>query len=188
MASTRKLILKAEYNFLAKVHWMTADDSSRKHEEKTFLPNPNAQEYVKQLFKESSLSPKDVKAIAFIYNDCEFDTWQKAYEFRRGCYEFCQKNGIFYHSSTTLAFHNFIATLRSKAVGKEGDHLTVIYAEMMGVLGKTFVRRNGQWKCMNVHMTSEFQNTQEWKHQFLKNYTPKKIIFMYHMAAFDFQQ
>uniref|UniRef100_A0AC35EWC4 Uncharacterized protein n=1 Tax=Panagrolaimus sp. PS1159 TaxID=55785 RepID=A0AC35EWC4_9BILA len=186
MASNRKIILKAEYNILAKVHWINID--SRKHGEKMFLPNPSPQEYVQQILKESSVEAKDIKAIAFIYNDVEMDTWKKAYEFRQGCYEFCQKHGIFYFNSTTIAYHNFIATLRSKVIVNEGEHMTVIYAEMNGVLGSTYIRENDRWKCVNIHIGYDFEPTQEWKRTFMKNYKPKRFVFMYHMAAFDFQQ
>uniref|UniRef100_A0A914YK99 Uncharacterized protein n=1 Tax=Panagrolaimus superbus TaxID=310955 RepID=A0A914YK99_9BILA len=189
MSSTnRNIIIKGEHSLiLGKVHWMNID--SRKHDSKTFfLPKRNAQEYIEQLFEESGVERKDVKAIAFIHNEHEMETWKKAYEFRKGCYDFCQKNGIFFLHSTSFGYHYFVATLRSKAVGNEGDQLTVIYCEMNAVLGQSFVRESGRWKCNFVHVAVEFENTQEWKHQFLRGYEPKKIVFMHHLDGFDFQE
>uniref|UniRef100_A0AC34G6E8 DUF38 domain-containing protein n=1 Tax=Panagrolaimus sp. ES5 TaxID=591445 RepID=A0AC34G6E8_9BILA len=83
MAANRNIIIKGEHSMiLGKVHWMNID--SRKNSSKTFfLPKRNAKEFIQQLFEESAVDPKDVKGIVFICNENEFDTWQKAYEFRR---------------------------------------------------------------------------------------------------------
>uniref|UniRef100_A0AC35GB80 Uncharacterized protein n=1 Tax=Panagrolaimus sp. PS1159 TaxID=55785 RepID=A0AC35GB80_9BILA len=189
MASSRYLVIHVQSQ-----HWIASYNTQTNEykSSKAFcIYDGNGTNLFGQL--QSMFNLKHIKAIAFTFIGNEFSTFNECYNFRRKCFEFCQKNQIFCSFLYTALLPASSAISITKTMVKEGEKVMVFLVDYPGMppadIG--FIRKANSYQLVSnkSNVKSGYAPfTKRWEEDIFQDLKPKKIIFVQGYGSNDLEK
>uniref|UniRef100_A0A914PPQ9 Uncharacterized protein n=1 Tax=Panagrolaimus davidi TaxID=227884 RepID=A0A914PPQ9_9BILA len=171
MSLSRNLIIHVHNKVLIDSYNIKTNKYNRYKEQLNFHENDT------KLFQQLQFifNLKEVKAIAFSSVGFELPTYNKFYQFRLKCREFCEKNHIFClipagHLSASVALSH------TQTMVQKGEKVMIFFLFGTRPVAVEYIRTTTSYQYIK-HCTSKYPSfTQKWEKEMFDGLKPKKII------------